>query len=133
MLVLDEQLMGRELYAELSRWYRGQIVSVLDLRPNTLIKDEAIPPLLRGLRQPTLLTINDVDFWRRVPIDARYCVVCFPLPDSRVPEIPNLLRRVLRLPEFRTKAGRMGKVLRVTRESVSYYTHRSREIHVIRL
>jgi hypothetical protein len=132
MLVLDEQLMGRDLYVALRRWYRGRIVSVPDLRPNTLIKDEAIPSLLRGLRQPALLTINDVDFWRKVDIDARFCVVCFPLSDARVPEIPELLRAVLRLREFRTKADRMGKVLRVTRGSVSYYTYRSRMIHIVR-
>jgi hypothetical protein len=62
MLVLDEQLLGRNLEAALGRWYRGSV------------------------------------------------------------------RAIFRLPRFRTKARRMGKVLRVAHRTVSYYTYWERQI-----
>ena len=133
MLVLDEQLLGRNIEAALARWYRGSVRFITDLRPGTVIKDEAIPDLLRQQHQATFLTINEPDFWRKVAIDAHFCVVCVALPDSRAREIPDLLRAVFRLPVFRTKARRMGKVLRVVRRTVGYYTHRERQIRVLRL
>jgi hypothetical protein len=48
MIVLDEQLLGRSVEREIKRWYRGSVVFVTELRPGTVIKDEAIPGLLRG-------------------------------------------------------------------------------------
>ena len=131
MLVLDEQLLGRHLETALGRWYRGPVRFITDLRPGTVIKDDVIPVLLRQQQHATFLTINEADFWRRVGIDAHFCVVCFALPDSRACEIPALLRAVFRLSPFRTKARRMGKVLRVARRTVSYYTYRERQIRVV--
>ena len=133
MLVLDEQLLGRNLDAALGRWYRGPVRFITDLRPGTLIKDDAIPVLLRQQQHATFLTIDEADFWRKVVIDAHFCVVCFALPDSRAREIPELLRAVFRLPAFRTKARRMGKVLRIAQRTVSYYTYRERQIRVVPL
>jgi hypothetical protein len=133
MLVLDEQLLGRNLEAALGRWYRGPVRFITDLRPRTVIKDDAIPVLLRQQQHATFLTINEPDFWHKVSIDARFCVICFALPDSRAREIPSLLRAVFRLPSFRTKARRMGKVLRVAHRTVSYYTYRERQIREVPL
>jgi hypothetical protein len=133
MLVLDEQLLGRNLEAALGRWYRGPVLFITDLRPGTVIKDDAIPVLLRQQQQATFLTINEADFWRKVAIGAHVCVVCFALPDSRARENPELLRAAFRLPAFRTKARRMGKVLRVAQRTVSYYTYRERQIRVVPL
>jgi hypothetical protein len=98
-----------------------------------VIKDDVIPILLHRQHQATFLTLNETDFWRKVAIDDRFCVVCFTLPDSRVREIPNLLRAVLRLPAFRTKTRRMGKVLRVTPTAISYYTNRDRQVRTLSL
>ncbi len=81
----------------------------------------------------TFLTINERDFWRQVAIDVHFCVVCFALPDSRASEIAALLRAVFRLPAFQSKARRMGKVLRVTTTTVSYYSYRDRETRMIPL
>jgi hypothetical protein len=39
MLVLDEQLLGRNLEAALGRWYRGPVRFITDLRPGSVIKD----------------------------------------------------------------------------------------------
>lgn len=133
MLVLDEQLLDRDLEAALGRRYRGPVRFITDLRPGTVIKDDAIPVLLRQQQHATFLTINEADFWRKVAIDARFCVICFALPDSRAREIPGLLRAVFRLPSFRTKARRMAKVLRVAQRTVSYYTYRGRQIREARL
>jgi hypothetical protein len=131
MLVLDEQLLGRDLEVVLARWYRGPILFITDLRPGSVIKDDAIPLLLRQQDQATFVTINESDFWQKVRIDTNFCVVCFALPDSRVGEIPVLLRAVFRLAAFQTKARRMGKVLRVTHSMVNYYTYRERESRTI--
>jgi hypothetical protein len=53
MIVLDEQLQGLGLEDTLAGWY---------------------------LRQLTFVTINYTDFWRRVPADKSYCIVCLELP-----------------------------------------------------
>jgi len=127
MLVLDEQLLGRDIERALRRWYRGSVLFVTDLRPGTVIKDEAIPSLLRQQTQATFLTINEVDFWGKVAINDRFCAVCLVVPDSQVRAIPALLRAVFRLAPFRSKARRMGKVLRVTRRCELLHVQRSRD------
>lgn len=63
MIVLDEQLLGRNLELEIAKWYRGKILFITDLRPHTVIKDDAIPGLLRQQSQPTFVTIN----WKNHP------------------------------------------------------------------
>jgi hypothetical protein len=122
MIVLDEQLLGRNVERAIAAWYGGSIKFITDLRPNTVIKDEAIPLLLRQQRQPTFVTINERDFWQRVRIDHSFCVVCFVLPDSQASAIPSLLRNLFRYGQFRTKAQRMGSVVRITSSNISYYT-----------
>lgn len=121
MIVLDEQLLGRNLERAIAAWYRGSVQFITELRPNTVIKDEAIPLLLRQQRQSTFVTINERDFWQRVAIDHSFCVVCFALPDSQANAIPPLLRSLFQHSQFRTKAQRMGRVIRITSTSISYY------------
>ena len=133
MLVLDEQLMGRDLETTLGHWYRGSICFINDLRPGTVIKDDAIPSLLRKQSDAIFLTINETDFWRNVTMDHRFCIMCFALPDSRVREIPELLRAIFRHPAFRTKAHRNGKVLRITQTTIRYYTYLDEEIQTVML
>jgi len=122
MIVLDEQLLGRNLEIDIAKWYRGRVRYITDLRPGTVIKDEAIPGLLRHQNQPTFVTINERDFWRKTESDSRYCVVCFTLPDSRVNEIAQKLRSLLQNPLFDTKSKRMGKVVRLTDVEAIFYT-----------
>lgn len=66
----------------ISAWYRGNVCFITDLRPDTIIKDDAVPMLLRQQSQPTFVTINERDFWRKVEIDNNFCVVCFTFSDS---------------------------------------------------
>jgi hypothetical protein len=98
---------------------RGTVQFIIDLRPHTIIQDKAIPALLRQRSQPTFVTINGRDFWRKVAPDQRYCIVCFALSDARARAISPALRALLRRPEFRTKAQRMGQVIRVTNDDIS--------------
>jgi len=131
MIILDEQLQGLSLETAISRWYRGRVFIVKQLRPESIIKDDAIPILLRQVKQPTFVTINYTDFWRRVSADERYCIVCLQLSTSRVDELPLLLRRLFRLSGFKTKAQRMGKVVLVSQQRVRYYQAYDNQIHVI--
>jgi hypothetical protein len=133
MIVLDEQLLGRELDTAIAAWYRGSVRFVTELRPHTVIKDDAIPGLLGRLRQPTFVTINERDFWGTVAISRRFCVVCFPLSEAQTHLIPPLLRRLLRHPKFRTKARRMGAVVRITGAQASYYTQADRTVRQVAL
>jgi len=107
--------------------------TLTDLRPGTIIKDDAIARLLRQQNQPTFITINEKDFWRRIAIDKKFCVVCFTLPTSQVNEIPQSLRALLVRPEFRTKAKRMGMIIRVTNQEISYYTFKNKQSKIIPL
>lgn len=133
MIVLDEQLLGRGLESKIAKWYRGAVQFIIDLRPNTIIKDDAIPELLRQQNRATFVTINEKDFWGKVTADNRYCIVCFALSDARATEIPQSLRLLFRRPEFKTKAKRMGKVIRVTTKEFSYYTLHDNQVRAIAL
>ncbi len=92
-----------------------------ELRPGTIIKDEAVPLLLRQQKSATFITTNVTDFWRRAPADDRYCILCFPLPNERQADIPRMLGRILRHPEFGTRAARMGKVAQVSDARIEWY------------
>ena len=131
MVVLDEQLLGRNLEKAIEAWYRGTVCFITDLRPNTVIKDDAIPKLLQQQNQPTFVTINERDFWRKVSVSSHYCIVCFTLSDSQAHQIPQQLRDLFKHPTFETKANRMGKVIRITAQAISYYTGDYGEIQIL--
>ncbi|HEY0603374.1 MAG TPA: hypothetical protein VGD58_10705 [Herpetosiphonaceae bacterium] len=131
MIVLDEQLLGRNLETMIAAWYPGPVVYIVDLRPGTVIKDDAIPALLRQQSQPTFVTINERDFWQKVALDSHFCIVCFTLPDARVREIAPKLRELLHYPALSTKAKRMGKAIRVTDTGSSYYSFNEPEIKAL--
>jgi hypothetical protein len=132
MIVLDEQLQGLGLEDAVARWYRGAVFVVKELRPGMVIKDKAIPTLLRQLKQTTFVTINSMDFWRRVPADNAYCIICLELPTEQVKEIPVRLRQLLRLPEFKTKKARMGKVVLVRERRLQYYSPHEKLVYILR-
>lgn len=110
-IILDDQLFDVEVLIPIARWITVQ--RLRDLRPSEVIKDERVPELLRRLRQPTFVTI-DLGFWNRGLRDNKFCILCFALQNDEQDKLPELLRRVVRLPEFRTKASRMGKVARIS-------------------
>ncbi len=131
MIVLDEHLKGLELKEAISRWYRGTVIFINDLRPGTVIKDEAVPSLLQRVKQPTFITINHIDFWRRVPANPAYCIVCLKLTVESVNELPHWLRLLFRLAEFKTRNARMGKVILADHRRIKYYGVRENQINIV--
>jgi hypothetical protein len=106
------------------------VVSVSGLRSESIIKDEAIPTLLLRVVQPTFVTINIADFWKKALPHTRYCIINIAVPKERIREIPGTLRRLFRMPDFKTKALRMGKIIHVTQNHIEYY-ERDRRIHFL--
>jgi hypothetical protein len=110
-IILDDQLFDLEVLIPIARWITVQ--RLRDIRPNEVIKDERVPTLLQNLNDPTFITI-DGGFWDKRLRNAAYCILFFPLSNEEQNKIPGLLRPLLRLSEFRTKASRMGKVVKVS-------------------
>ena len=100
-LILDEQLKMAKLLPAIKKWITVQHIQ--DLRPTELIPDERIPAILLTLRQPTFVTI-DSDFWDRTVCHPDYCILYFALSDDKQQSLPDLLRELLRHPEFSTRA-----------------------------
>ena len=121
MIVLDEQIAGPRIISSIQHWYKGKVTGVQEARPHTRITDDVIPVLLRQLKAPTFVTINHEDFWRKIPADSGYCVVCLKLTSRRSSEVPEALRAILTRPEWRTKHGRMGNVIFVSGRRIAYY------------
>ena len=121
MIVLDEQLNDARIARDIARWYKGAVINILQLRPHTRIPDEAIPTLLRTVKQPTFVTINYTDFWKIVPASADHCIICLKLSANEMYLLPERLRRVFSLAELRTKRLRMGIVVSVRGESIETY------------
>jgi hypothetical protein len=127
-LVLDDQLDVQKVLPPLAGWMRA--VRLQDLRPTERILDDRVPQLLLALNGPTFVTI-DRGFWRRRLSHPGYCILYFALRKEEQEEIPPLLRRLFRRPEFRTRAVRMGKVARVSKSVVTYWeADKKTELHL---
>jgi hypothetical protein len=133
VIVLDEHLQEVGVEASICRWYRGRTCIVTALRPGSVIKDDGIPSLLQTVPEPTFVTLNWKHFWQRTAAHQGFCLVCFTLPPRREAEVSVLLRRLFRIPSFKTKAARMGKVARISGEQVTYYQVRDAQTYVIPL
>lgn len=116
--MLDEQLNRDRVLIPLLKWITVQKLE--ELRPYEVIKDDRIPSLLRELKNPAFVTIDD-GFWNRDLLDPNYCILYFALQDHQQAQIPNLLRQLLKLSEFKTKANRMGKVAKVSPTHIEYW------------
>ena len=121
-IVLDDQLAANEVLAPFRRWF--SVRRLQELRPTELILDDRVPELLLSLRQPTFVTI-DRGFWNRRLCNPKYCVLYFALRDDQQEQLPGLLRELLRVPEFRTRRERMGKVARVSTHRVAFWQFRA--------
>ncbi len=129
MIVLDEQL-SLSLIAAIGKFHDGKVVSVRELRPKTIIKDEAIPQLLSKTRkQPTFVTINTKDFWKKTHPCKNISIVCLKLEDTKMMDIPILLKSLTKSKKFRTKASRAGYVFWIDSDGhISYHPHNKIEI-----
>lgn len=93
---------------------------------------QAIAPDLESpgpIKQPTFVTINYADFWRRVPGDRSYCIVCLALAIDQADMVFGWLRQLFRLAEFKTKAARMGQVVVASQRRLQYYRLHERDVH----
>jgi hypothetical protein len=117
-LVLDDQLDLEDVLPGLESWITS--VRLQSLRPREQILDNRIPEILLTLKQPTFVTI-DHGFWNRLYCHPEYCIIFCDLITTEQHLLPALLRRLFRLPEFRTRAARMGKVARVGKAVVTFW------------
>jgi hypothetical protein len=128
LLILDDQLDVSELLPDLERWTTAQRLG--RLRPGERVLDDRVPEVLRTLRQPTFVTI-DQDFWDASCCQPAYCILYFALRDNQQGLIPGLLRALLQRPAFRTRGVRMGKVVRVSAVRIDYWQFPQRQLHRI--
>ena len=128
-ILVDEHLSRTEVLAPLRTWITAQKIE--DLAPDETLKDERILQLLRSQKQPTLVTL-DAGFYHKRHCDRRYCLIYFALPHLEQSRLPGLLRRLFRLPEFKTKAARMGKVVQVSDEKIEFWQVRDEKRHTVR-
>jgi hypothetical protein len=117
-IVLDEHLGRTEVLTPLRRWITT--VKIEDLAPDETLKDDRILQILCRQRQPTFVTL-DADFFHKRLCDRRYCLIYFVVPRQQQRRIPLLLRQLLRLREFSTKAARMGKVVRIQERTIEFW------------
>jgi hypothetical protein len=121
MIVLDEQLGLWQLEEEIAKWYPGSVLNIKDFRPYKRVLDPQIATLLLEVKQPTFITVNYDDFWRVIEPHSRYCILCLKLSSERTLELPSIVREILHMPEFITKAKRMGKIISVRDRKVDWY------------
>lgn len=81
------------------------------------MKDDAIIPLLHQLDRPTFFTL-DGDFYDRRLCHKGYCLVHLDIEEDKAAEF---ILRVLRHPSLKTKAKRMGKVIRVEPSGIAVW------------
>jgi hypothetical protein len=94
---------------------------------NQGMEDEEIIPLLLALSRPTLFPM-DRDFYDPALRHRKYSLVYLPVKQS---EAALFIRRVLRHRELRTKASRMGKVIRASHSGLAIWSlHAKQELFV---
>jgi hypothetical protein len=81
------------------------------------IQDADILPVLNRLKRPTFFT-HDQDFFESNLCSPRYCIVWLDVLNA---DVAMYLRRFLHHPAFDTFSKRMGKVVRVRPERISYW------------
>src|SRR5262249_36990174 len=115
-LILDAHVNALYVLPVLRRWITVQRLQ--EIRPGEIVLDERVPEIPSTLKQPTFVTI-DKDFDDPGWCHPNYCILYFALRDDEQTLLPGLLRALFRRPEFRTRAGRMGKLARVSTSSTS--------------
>ena len=129
MLIIDAALSDAEVLEPLQNLMKTR--PIRDVRPFEVVKDGRVPVLLRELVYPTFINIDEAGFWHRRLCSKAYCILCFAFSAAQQELIPSLLRRLLQLPEFKTKAKRMGKMARISLANIKYYQHGDQELHVL--
>lgn len=103
MIIVDENLSDALIVNAIAKGYSGQVRMIMDLRPRSIIKDDAISTLLLKSDQPTFVTINVSDFWKKAKSHSDYCIVCISVPQDRAIDSLELVRPFLRSTLLRPK------------------------------
>src|SRR5258708_23211637 len=117
LFVLDDQLDASAVLPIIQKW--AKVTRLRDLRIGQQVLDDRVPSILLAINKPTFLTI-DQGFWSRRWCNPNYCVLYFALRSDQQGHIPDLLRKLMRLPEFQTRSRRTGKVARFGLDSLEY-------------
>ncbi len=121
MILLDENINQSQLQLLRSWRIRPRLIGEDVSRKG--IQDEQIIPLLHSLNRPTFFT-RDLGYSDRELCHARYCLVALAVHRY---EAAIFTRRFLRHAAFRTRAKRMGKVIRVSSAGIRFWQTRLRE------
>ena len=122
MIVLDENIPAHQRQLLQSWRIRAQLIG--DGFSRKGIQDDQILPLLHSLNRPTFFT-RDQGFYRRGLCHLGYCLIYL---DVRRSEVALLARRFLRHRDFKTRAQRMGKFVRLSSSGIHFWQlHERRE------
>ncbi len=121
MIILDENINQHQCLLLRSWRIRPRLIG-RDIAHKG-IQDEQIVPLLHGLNRATFFT-RDFDFYRPELCHSRYCLAFLAVHRF---EVAVFVRRLLRHPQFNTRAKRMGKVVRASSAGIQYWERHSRE------
>ncbi|HIC88908.1 MAG TPA: hypothetical protein EYP04_05855 [Anaerolineae bacterium] len=108
MNVLDENIPDSQ--RQLLRSWRIKVRQIGHEIGRRGMKDEEITPLLHQMGSVTFFT-RDLGFYERSLCHSGYCLVSLAVGKN---EAAFFVRRLLRHPEFDTKAKRMGTVIRIS-------------------
>ena len=118
MIVLDENINGLE-EEKLLRWrIRCRTIGVHIAAKGT--DDADLIPILLALPRPVFFTY-DQDFWDQSRQHPAYCLAWL---DTEETEQARYIRAFLRHKEFDTHAKRLGKVVRVHPDGLSFFDSR---------
>lgn len=112
MLILDENVVSDH---EVQLWRWGiRTKKIGDDVGRSGMKDEEIIPLLHSLPRPVLFT-NDLRFYERDSPHPNYCIV---VVSAGKVEMPPLIRRFLKHPNFDSEAKCLGRIVLLTQHNL---------------
>jgi hypothetical protein len=123
MIVLDENIRAEEVDVLNEARIPTRKIGV-DLAPKGTSDGDIIPLLLR-IKSPTFFT-HDKDFWKASLRHDGYCLTFLDVPARQAAEY---IRHFLRQPSFNTAAKRLGKVVHIHADGISYFAAGSRKTH----
>ncbi|MBV7335961.1 hypothetical protein KFU94_48535 [Chloroflexi bacterium TSY] len=115
MNILDENILKDQ--RQLLRSWRIRVHQIGQDIGRQGMKDREIIPLLHQYRDATFFS-RDRDFHNRSLCHTRYCLVFLNVEKY---EVALFVRRILRHPDFNTKAKRRGTVIRLSHTGLSVW------------
>lgn len=126
MIILDENILKSQRLL-LAGWRIHAHQIGVDIAQRG-ISDEDIIPLPLRCRRPTFFT-RDEDFYDRLLCHPRYCLVFLDVVKT---EAAFFARRLLKQPEMKTQARRMGRVVRVSSTGLRVWKRHAQKENLLR-